>query len=367
VGRQRSAPRGLPKKGAANGRWVTYHPNGRRRVSCDLVDGVLHGKVIAWTNAGELVAQGRMDGGHPVGTWSLWSAGVREEVPASGVDLAATFEGTWSSEGSAGARAPARAVAVWLAEAASPPTGIVDMTPDPDVAAPSAADVARTDSVPSVPLRSQPWTVRESDAIDYLVARYSNGAKGVQAPRGSGYGRRRGAAGQEQQGGDPTLSRRFLGTELPWTRFHRADGGVVDLDDFRGKKKICVVVLRGFSREVCIYCVTQTEALCDNIQGFRDAGCEVFVVYPGERNRLDAFMESFKQNTKHEGEPPVGVLYDRDMLLVDRMGIRSEFAYPSTFVVDEQGIIRYSYVGVEIDDRPSSADVLDAIRKLASP
>ncbi len=364
-----SIPRreGLLVKGLQNGRWVTYHPNGRRRVSCDFVDGVPHGLVVGWTNAGELVAQGRVDGGYPVGLWQTWSGGVRQEHSGDMLDLTATFGGTWSSEGSAGARAPVQTVAVWVAEASSPPAGILDLAPDPNVAPPSAEDVARTETIPTIPLRPQPWTVRESEAIDYLVARYSNGAANVQAPRGSAYARRRSAGVREEQGGDPPLSARFLGTQLPWTRFYRGDGQVVDVDDFRGKQKVAVVVLRGFAREVCIYCATQTEALCDNIEAFRAEGCEVFVVYPGERNRLEAFLESFRQLTKREGELPLSVLYDRNMELVNRMGIASEFAIPSTFVVDERGVIRYSYVGAEIDDRPSTEDVLEAIRGLGQP
>jgi len=308
-----------------------------------------------------------MDGGFPVGDWLVWTAGVPRSVPGSSLDLSVAFAGSWSNEGSPAGRSPEEALGVWVSEASSPPTDILDLTPDPNIPAPPADFVVRTESVPTIPLRPQPWTVRESEALDYLVARYSDGAANVAPPRRSGYGRRGARTEIEEQGGDPALSPRFLGTELPWTRFYRADGEVVDLDDYRGKKKIVVVVLRGFAREVCVYCVTQTEALCDNIEEFEQEGCEVFVVYPGELNRLEVFLESFKQVSKHMGEPPVGVLYDRNMELVTRMGITSEFAIPSTFVVDERGVIRYSYVGREVDDRPSTKAVLEAIRGLKNP
>jgi peroxiredoxin len=239
------------------------------------------------------------------------------------------------------------------------------MTPDPDVPAPAAEVIARTETTPSVTLRPQPWTVREQDAMEFLVARYKDGARDVKrSAGGDAYSR---GMSKAADGGDPRLSPKFLGTQLPWTRFHRADGGVVDMDDYRGSKKVVLVVLRGFAREVCVYCIAQTEALCENVDAFRDLGCEVFVVYPGERNRLETFLESFETVSKLEGEPPIGVLYDKDMELVQRMGITSEFAIPSTFVIDERGTIRYSYVGREIDDRPSTEQVLEAIRKLSAP
>ena len=354
--------------GLKNGRWVTWHPNGRRRLTVDLVDDEPHGLFLAWTDTGEPVAGGRMERGTPRGTWELWRSGFPEEVDGASLELAVEFAGSWSRQGNPGARSPERTTGLWLAELASEVTDVMNVAPDPNIPSPGAEVVAETDSVPAVPLRPQPWTVREADALEFLIARYTDGATSIQAPRQSGYGRRNRRNQDAGSGsGDPVLSPKFLGTELPWTRFYRADGSVVDMDDYRTRSKVALVVLRGFAREVCVYCVTQTEALCDTIEGFQEENCEVFVVYPGEKNRLDVFMESFKRVSKHMGEPPVGVLYDRDMQLVERMGIASEFAIPSTFVLDEGGVIRYSYVGEEVDDRPPAEDVLEAIREMPAP
>jgi antitoxin component YwqK of YwqJK toxin-antitoxin module/peroxiredoxin len=353
--------------GVPQGRWVTWHPNGRRRLTLDLEAGLPQGFLAAWAPSGEPLARGRMERGRPVGNWLLWRDGQRDRASGADLRLQTTFSGEWSEADSVGVESLELALGAWIGEAAAPAEGILDLTPDPNVPAPSPQEVARTDSIPTVPLRPQPWTLRETDALDYLVARYSNGASDIPVSRSGGYGRRRDRAGRDPDKGDPLLSPRFLGTELAWTRFYRGEGEVVDLDDFRGKKKVVLTVLRGFAREVCVYCVTQTEALCDNVNAFKGEGCEVFVVYPGERNRLDAFMESFKKVSKHMGEPPIGVLYDRNMELVTRMGLASELAIPSTFVLDEQGVVRYSYVGSEIDDRPPAEDVLAAIRKFSRP
>ena len=361
---------GFLLNGKQTGRWVTWHPNGRRRTTGDFVDGTPSGLWIAWTAGGQPVARGKMVDGMPTGEWLLWRNGKKERVNGAGMELTSMFSGTWS-EASAPTASPEQTLATWIGESASLPAETIDLAPDPNVPTPTPEEVAATDQLPRIPLRSQPWTVRETDSLDFLVARYSDGAKSVEPPRGSGYGRRRGRSTatdtEEESTGDPVLSPRFLGTTLPWTRFYRATGEVVDLDDHRGKSKVVLVVLRGFAREVCVYCVTQTEALCDNIEGFKEAGCEVYVVYPGDRNRLEAFMESFRNFSKHMGEPPLGVLYDRNMELVERMGITSELAIPSTFVIDERGVIRYSYVGIDVEDRPSAEQVLTAIRAMDSP
>jgi antitoxin component YwqK of YwqJK toxin-antitoxin module/peroxiredoxin len=352
---------GMVAGGVPTGRWATYHPDGRRRLTADFIGGEPSGVWVAWAASGEPVARGHVSRGRPEGQWTLWSGGIAERVAGSELDLGAEFSGEWST-GEGGS--PRARLATWVAEMRSPVTAMLDMTPDPNVPAPSAEAVAKTESTPSVTLRPQPWTVREQDAMEFLVARYRDGARDAKRPSMGPYSQRRGG---EEQGGDPSLSPRFLGTQLPWTRFYRADGGVVDMDDFRGNKKVVLVVLRGFAREVCVYCITQTEALCDNVEAFRAEGCEVFVVYPGERNRLETFLESFQTVSKHMGEPPIGVLYDRDMELVQRMGITSEFAIPSTFVIDERGVIRYSYVGRDIEDRPSTEQVLTAIKALSAP
>jgi len=355
---------GFLRDGVPEGRWATWHPDGRRRMTGDFVTGQPNGLWVAWNSSGEPLARGRMAKGQPEGDWLLWRNGAVERVPAHQLELSGSFSGEWSSGSISTSDSVESVLGTWIAEAASPVTETLELAPDPNIPPPSPDAVARTEATPSVQLRPQPWTVRESDAIEYLVARYSDGARDVQAPRRSGYGRRS-HGGQEKETGDPVLSPRFLGTQLPWTRFFRADKGVVDMDDYRGKSKVVLVVLRGFAREVCVYCITQTEALCDNAEAFRAEGCEVFVVYPGERNRLEVFMESFEAVSKHMGEPPIGVLYDRDMELVKRMGITSEFAIPSTFVIDERGVIRYSYVGRDIEDRPAAEDILTAIRSLS--
>ncbi len=358
-----SIPRreGFVVDGLAEGRWVTNHPNGRRRLTVDFSGGVLQGRLTAWAANGALLARGLMQGDHPVGEWHVWRDGVREAVSATSLSTSGAFSGQWSKNA---AGAPEALLESWVAEVRSPVEEKLNLAPDPNVPAPSSELVAQTEDVLEAPVRPQPWTLREEKSLDYLVARYSDGARSMRAPAGSGYGRRSVTRASDGGGGDPRLSPKFLGTELPWTRFFRAQGEVVDVDDFRGKKKVAVVVLRGMSRDVCVYCVTQTEAICDYAEEFAKEDCEVFVVYPGGRYRLDAFMDSFKKFTKRDGEPPIGVLYDRNMELVERMGITSEFAIPSTFVLDRNGRIRYSYVGTDVEDRPPVETVLEAVRAL---
>jgi antitoxin component YwqK of YwqJK toxin-antitoxin module/peroxiredoxin len=366
-----SVPRreGFLVGGRPEGRWVTWHPNGRRRLTGDFAQGRLSGLCLLWNDNGDRVAVGRTEAGQPVGPWTVWRDGAAQRVDAQRITAAQGSPESWSKRGSPTGTEVEQAVSAWLAEASAPirDEDIVDQSPDPDTPSPPDASVARTESTPSIPLRAQPWTETERENHEYLVQRYAKGEKAAQPPRNSPYGKRRGKTSSAPTAPDPALSSRFLGTKLPWTRFRQTDGKIVDLDQFRGKSKVVLVVLRGMAREVCIYCVTQTEALCDSVDQFRALNSEVFVVYPGERNRLEAFLEAFNSASQRTGEPPLGVLYDPDMQLVDRMGIASELAIPSTFVIDEQGTIRYAYVGRDIEDRPPAEALLEALRGLGAP
>jgi antitoxin component YwqK of YwqJK toxin-antitoxin module/peroxiredoxin len=359
------APRreGFLENGVQEGRWVTWHTNGARRATGDFENGAPSGLWSFWSASGAPLARGHLVKGKPVGSWRLWRNGALERVTADRVDATPRFDGSWS-EGDATANAPELAVRTWLGEASSGPIEPLDLTPDPNTGPPTQDAFARASTVPSVRLRPQPWTVEELGATKYLVGLYTDGGGSVSAPPASRYGRRSPAQAEASKGGDPEHSQRQMDKPLPWTRFKSADGAVVDIDDYRGKSKVVLVVLRGMAREVCIYCVSQTEALCDNVDRFRAADCEVFIVYPGERNRLESFMTAFKESAQLMGDPPIGVLYDGNMELVNRMGIQSEFALPSTFVIDEAGVVRFSYVGKTIEDRPPVDDILEAVSDL---
>jgi peroxiredoxin len=155
------------------------------------------------------------------------------------------------------------------------------------------------------------------------------------------------------------------GKPMPTHRFKCADGGTLDLRDIQQRgKRVLFVVLRGFSGQVCVYCVAQTKALGDCKQEFADLGIEVVVVYPGPEGNEKSFLMAY-EITFEEGPPPYAVLYDPNLELVTALGLQGgDLAYPSTFLLDEQGIIRYAYVGQHKADRPAAAALTKFIRSL---
>jgi peroxiredoxin Q/BCP len=148
--------------------------------------------------------------------------------------------------------------------------------------------------------------------------------------------------------------------EFPRT-FVDAAGAVVDLAALRGRK-VVLVVLRGVpqttSGAFCPSCLAQAGGLMASRSEFEKRRAEVLVLFPGPAERVGEFVETARRQTT--GEPPAAfrLLLDRDLAACDRLGIRSDLAKPSTYVLDTEGRVTYAYVGVTSTDRPSVKAVL---------
>jgi peroxiredoxin len=65
------------------------------------------------------------------------------------------------------------------------------------------------------------------------------------------------------------------------------------------------------------------------------------------------------------------ILSDPEHEVVDRYGVYNllgdSVATPSVFIIDTQGVIRWTYVGQSSTDRPSNEMILEQLRSLAAP
>ncbi len=156
----------------------------------------------------------------------------------------------------------------------------------------------------------------------------------------------------------------LLGQRLPKTRFLSSTGDVVDLRDFEGKKKVVLVILRGFTGSICIHCSTQAIALTNAADKFKAAGAEVALVYPGPADSIPAFVNAAR-NLRQGFAPKLPILLDVDLAAVRALRIEGGLAKPTSLIVDETGLIRFVYVGRQPADRPSASDLLAALERIA--
>ena len=141
------------------------------------------------------------------------------------------------------------------------------------------------------------------------------------------------------------------------------DGKSVKLTDLTSKGPVVLIVLRGWPGYQCPICTRQVGDVLAHQKEFDAAGAKVVMVYPGPADQLKAHAEEFfKDKTFSE---TFRFLIDPDYKFTNAYGLRwkaaRETAYPSTFVIDRQNVIRFAKVSKTHGDRASAADVVKAL------
>lgn len=351
---------GFVRDGVPHGPWITRHRNGAPRAFVVFAQGQLQGELATWREDGTELAQGAVSGAGLTGTWRVRQAdGAGAEVDAA-LEPRTPWDRTWSEAAVAAAEPPLTVAGRWLAELASP--RIVQ----PVAVAPVAqAAEARPEPQPREEAPTDPgaWTVREREELDVFRRYYRYG----RLPRRSGaadrYGGSTGAAGLGV--GDDSVAGGIVGKPLPTTTFPAADGTRLDLTSLRGKR-VLLVVLRGFTSQVCVYCFAQTAELAPLAKRWRELDCEVVVLFPGSRSRMQAFQQACASEFG-DASPPWRMVYDPDLELAQALGLQGNLARPASFVLDREGIVRHAYVAESVEntaDRPPATKLLEWVESV---
>lgn len=189
-----------------------------------------------------------------------------------------------------------------------------------------------------------PFTQEElANAESTLISRYSEGPSAT-------------------VGEDPSY---LIGKPLPQRRFLATTGNVVNVDSYKGKA-VVLVIMRGVTGNmVCIHCSSQMTALLRNSAKFDERGAELLVVYPGPSETVPSFLEATKKisATGPDGIP-FPLLFDADLAAVMKLSLEGSLAKPTTIILDKDGIVRWAYIGRQLADRPSVQQMLEEVDKL---
>ncbi|MBA3699280.1 MAG: redoxin domain-containing protein [Planctomycetes bacterium] len=381
-----------PKKLSSSprtGHWRFWYDNGQLQCEGDYAEDRQVGQWRFFTKDGKPHAVGSFTKGVKDGAWTWWHAnGKRKE---SGAFASGLKVGEWTTYNDAGEIASLTSYTVDGKVVEAKPMVLIAPTPPPPVPAPSEAGVAAEppplvaqtpvaaapvdaapakpahvettakpaepeltlpaqDAPPLSPTISAPalWTASQEGVAANLVRMYERGEVKIR-----GY--------EEDITGTPATrqKRDLLGKPLSQTRYLSATGSVLDLAKHKGKKPVLMVILRGFSGQVCLYCAAQTTAISKNIQKFNDLGVEVVVVYPGPVEAVAPFIEAVRSLAKEP--PPMPVVLDVSLIAVRKLGIEDNLAKASSLIIDKEGIVRYAYVGKTIADRPAVNDLLNEL------
>jgi peroxiredoxin len=141
------------------------------------------------------------------------------------------------------------------------------------------------------------------------------------------------------------------------------DGKTVRVSELTKQGQVVLVVLRGWVGYQCPICTRQVGDLRAHAKELADAGAKVVLVYPGPADGLKEHAEEFVSG---KGLPAnFNFVLDPRMQFVSDWGLRwdapNETAYPSTFVIDTDGKIRFAKISTSHGGRASAAEILAAL------
>ena len=156
-----------------------------------------------------------------------------------------------------------------------------------------------------------------------------------------------------------------VGDKAPDFTLATIGGKKVRLSELTAKSPVVLVVLRGFPGYQCPLCNQQVHSYLKQAQEFTSAGARMVLVYPGPSENLgDRASEFLKDKQLPEN---FELLLDPGYEFTNLYGLRwdapKETAYPSTFLIDQKGIVFFAKISKTHGGRASAAELLEALAK----
>jgi thioredoxin-dependent peroxiredoxin len=156
-----------------------------------------------------------------------------------------------------------------------------------------------------------------------------------------------------------------VGQTAPEFALRNVQGAAMKLSDALAKGPVVLVVLRGFPGYQCPFCNRQAQDFIRNAKAFADAGYRVMMVYPGAAENLEAHAKEFAQgkNFPESMDLLIDPGYQFTQLYDLRWNAPNETAYPSTFILNRQGVIVFAKTSKEHGGRTTAEEILHALPK----
>ena len=165
-----------------------------------------------------------------------------------------------------------------------------------------------------------------------------------------------------------------VGAKAPDFTLSTPTGKAVTLSTEQKGHDLVLVILRGFPGYQCPYCVKQVHDFVEHASDFKAKNTRVLLVYPGPpaiRGILSLSTKDLDQHAKEflekQADLPSNVVLvtDPDYEVTNLYGLRwdapHETAYPSTFVLDKQGMVVFEKISHSHGDRTTAQDILDQL------
>jgi peroxiredoxin len=157
-----------------------------------------------------------------------------------------------------------------------------------------------------------------------------------------------------------------VGDKAPDFTLAQIDGRKLALSAELKSGPVVLIVGRGWVGYQCPFCNRQFGDFLASAKEIDAAGARVLWVYPGPAEDVQKRAEEFAAGRAFPAN--FRFVLDPDYSFTTAYGLRwdapQETAYPSTFVIDRGGVVRYALVSRAHGGRATAADVLTELRKL---
>lgn len=157
-----------------------------------------------------------------------------------------------------------------------------------------------------------------------------------------------------------------VGDKAPDVTLAQIDGKALTLSAELKSGPVVLIVGRGWVGYQCPFCNRQFGDFLKAASDIAAAGARVVWVYPGPAEDVQKRAEEFVSGRPFP--PNFRFVLDPSYALTVSYGVRwdapQETAYPSTFVIDRSGIVRYALVSKSHAGRSTAADVIAELRKM---
>lgn len=144
------------------------------------------------------------------------------------------------------------------------------------------------------------------------------------------------------------------------------DGQPLHLAALTRQGPVVLIFLRGWVGYQCPICQRQVGDFIAHGRDFQGSGASVVLVYPGAADLVQEKAQEFVAGKTLPERFHLAV--DPELKVVNLYGVRwdapKETAYPSTFVIDTRGTIRFVKISRSHGDRSTAQEVLQVLSTL---
>jgi peroxiredoxin len=159
-----------------------------------------------------------------------------------------------------------------------------------------------------------------------------------------------------------------VGDKAPDFTLKTLDDKSISLSELETKGTVVLVVLRGWPGYQCPICDRQVHDFVESASNFAKIKTQLVFVYPGPAEDLKSHALEFKDWKGKQWPKNFLYVLDPEYALVNAYSLRwdapRETAFPSTFVLDNKGIIRFAKISHSHGSRATAMEVLAELKKL---